>query len=101
MKFTAPLPVIGLRMDIALTPKWFVRTGTQFFYLEYENFAGRISSISGAIEYQPWKHFGLGIGLDSFDLEVEAQGEDYPEINFSGNLQFRYTGLQLYGKFVF
>ncbi|MBC2709820.1 MAG: hypothetical protein HGJ94_02030, partial [Desulfosarcina sp.] len=33
--FTAPLPVVGLRMDIALTPQWFIRTGSQVFYLEY------------------------------------------------------------------
>jgi hypothetical protein len=30
-KFTAPLPVVGLRMDIALAPRWFLRTGTQIF----------------------------------------------------------------------
>ena len=58
--------------------------------------AGRLE---WAIEYLPWKHFGLGLGLDSFDLEVESDGEDY--VNFSGNLEFKYTGLQIYAKFVF
>jgi len=33
-RFTAPLPVLGLRMDFALTPKWFIRKGSQIFYLE-------------------------------------------------------------------
>ena len=36
-RFTAPLPPLGLRMDIALTPKWFIRTGSQIFYLEYDS----------------------------------------------------------------
>jgi hypothetical protein len=31
-KFTAPLPVLGLRMYFALTPQWFIRTGSQVFY---------------------------------------------------------------------
>jgi hypothetical protein len=34
--FTAPLPVLGLRMDVALTPRWYIRTGTQVFYVEYK-----------------------------------------------------------------
>lgn len=98
VSFTAPLPVFGLRMDIALTPKWFVRTRTQLFYLEYDQFKGGIHATSAAVEYQPWKHFALGLGVESFNLEVEAQGK---EIDFSGNLGFNYVGLQLYAKFVF
>jgi hypothetical protein len=100
-KFTAPLPTIGFRMDIALTPKWFVRTGTQFFYLEYEQFKGAIASMGGAIEYMPWKHLGFGLGIDSLRIEVEAEGEDYPGIDFSGDLEFNYVGLQLYARFAF
>jgi hypothetical protein len=101
VSFTAPLPVFGLRMDIALTPKWFIRTRSSLFYLEYEQFKGGIKSISGAVEYKPWKHFALGLGVDSFSLEVEADGEDYSGIDFVGNLEFEYVGLQLYAKFPF
>ena len=100
-KFTAPLPTIGLRMDIALTPKWFVRTGTQIFYLEYEQFKGAIRSLNGSIEYMPWKHVGFGLGIDSLNIEVEAEGEDYPGIDFSGYMEFKYVGLQLYARFAF
>lgn len=49
--FTAPLPVLGLRMDVALTPRWYIRTGTQVFYVEYENFTGSILSFAAAVEY--------------------------------------------------
>ncbi|MES0447578.1 MAG: hypothetical protein ABUJ92_13660, partial [Desulfobacterales bacterium] len=31
LNFTAPLPTFGLRMDFVLAPKWFFRSGTQFF----------------------------------------------------------------------
>jgi hypothetical protein len=101
VKFTAPLPTIGLRMDVAVTPKWFIRSGSRIFYLEYENFKGRIISVSGAVEYQPLKHVGLGLGVDSLQIEAEAQGEDYPAIDFSGYMGFKYVGLQLYARFFF
>ena len=54
--FTAPLPVFGLRMDVALTPKWFLRTGSQIFYLEYDSFTGSVFEFNAAVEYNPWKH---------------------------------------------
>jgi hypothetical protein len=100
-KFTAPLPTFGLRMDVAVAPKWFIRSGSRIFYLEYESFKGKIISMDVALEYQPWKHVGFGLGFDSLSLEVEADGQDYPEIDFSGNVEFKYTGLQLYAKFMF
>ncbi|MBW1860534.1 MAG: outer membrane beta-barrel protein, partial [Deltaproteobacteria bacterium] len=39
---TAPLPVLGIGFDIALTPKWFLRQGIDFLYLEFSNFKGTI-----------------------------------------------------------
>jgi len=95
-KFTAPLPVLGLRMDFALTPQWFIRTGSQIFYLKYENFTGSVLEFRAALEYNPWKHVGIGLGFDSLGVKVEADGQDYPEIDFKGNVEFNYTGFQLY-----
>ena len=99
--FTAPLPVFGLRMDVALTPKWFLRTGSQVFYLEYDNFTGSVLDFKVAVEYNPWKHVGLGLGFDTLRVQLEADGEDYPSIDFKGNVDFAYTGLQLYLRYFF
>mgnify|MGYP001064172963 CR=1 FL=1 len=99
--FTAPLPVLGLRMDFALTPKWFIRTGSQIFYLEYDNFQGSILEFRAAVEYNPWKHLGIGLGFDALGVKVEAEDEDYPGIDFRGNVQFNYTGLQLYLRYFY
>ena len=35
LDFTAPLPAVGLRGDFAVTPRWFIRTNIDVFYLEY------------------------------------------------------------------
>ena len=100
-KFTAPLPMIGLRMDVALTPKWFVRYQGQMFYLEYENFKGTLYASSVAVECKPWQHVGFGLGYDILRMQLEAIGEDYPEIDFKGNIGFQYSGLMLYAKLFF
>ena len=98
---TAPLPVFGLRADFSLTPKWILRTRADVFYLEYEQFKGSIYSTSLGIEYKAFKHVGFGLATDIFNLAVEAEGEDYPEINFFGKFEYRYLGAMLYAKYYF
>jgi hypothetical protein len=99
--FTAPLPVLGVRADFEITPKWYFRSGLQVFYLEIGEFAGSILETHVAIEYLPWKHFGFGLGFDSLNVKVEADGDDYPGIDFKGEVNFHYTGLLLYAKIYF
>jgi len=100
--FTAPLPVVGLRMDIALTPKWFIRTGGQVFYIEFDNFTGSLLKFRAAVEYNPWKHVGLGLGFDSLSAMVEVKEDtDWPGIDFKGEVDFNYTGLQAYVRLFF
>ncbi|MDH3837742.1 MAG: hypothetical protein OET81_11225 [Desulfobacteraceae bacterium] len=100
-RFTAPLPTLGLRADFAITPKWFLRTGVEVFYLEIKEFTGTIYESHAAIEYLPWKHFGFGLGFNTFNLNIEADGEDYPQIDFVGEIDFKYSGLLLYAKLFF
>jgi len=44
---------------------------------------------------------GIGIATELFYLEVEAEGEDYPAIDFTGKLEYQYLGAMLYGKVYF
>ena len=88
-------------MDVALTPHWFIRTGAQAFYLEYDNFAGSILEVNAALEYKPWDHVGIGLGFDTLRINVEAEGEDYPGIDLNGNVNFGYAGVQLYLRFFY
>lgn len=99
--FIAPLPTIGLRLDMLLAPKWYFRSGTQLFYVETGQFRGSLLATYGAIEYKPWNHVGIGLGIDSFKLGVEAEGEDYPSVDFSGNVEFEYVGIQIYTRIFF
>jgi len=98
---TAPLPVVGFRGDFALTPKWFLRMGTEIFYLEIEQFKGSIYNAKGAVEYKPWKHVGIGLGVETFRVNIEADGGDWPGVDFKGEVEFNYFGVQLYTKIFF
>jgi hypothetical protein len=99
--FDAPLPTLALRADFAITPKWFLRTSMEIFYLEIKEFKGTIYQSSVGLEYLPWKHVGFGLAFDTFNLRIEADGEDYPQIDFNGQLNFNITGLMLYMKMFF
>jgi hypothetical protein len=98
---TAPLPVIVFRSDFAFTPKLFLKEKIEIFYLELDNFTGVLSDINIALEYNPWEHFGFGVAIDYFRLGIQSNGEDYPNIDFVGDIKFSYTGLMLYGKYFF
>jgi len=96
---TAPLPVVGVRMDFALTPRWFLRSDLNLFYLEFSGFRGAISSAMTSVEYRPWDHVAFGLGVDSFKFAVEANGStSTPGINQAGSVDFGYTGLLFYIK---
>ena len=99
--FTAPLPVVGVRFDFAVTPKFFLRQNLDLLYLEIGNFRGAILDLGLGAEYKIWKHFGVGAEYDAFRIGVEAEDEDYPLIDFIGKINFSYNALLLYGKVYF
>ena len=100
--FTAPLPVLSLRMDLVLAPKWYFRSRSQLFYIEYENYTGRFLNIQSKVEYNPWKHVGLGLGVESLRMNLQADGEEvFQGFDLRGNIGFTYVGLFLYGRVYF
>ncbi len=98
---TAPLPVFTLRADFALTPKWILKTQADLFYLEYKQFKGAVYDSRIAVEYKAFKNVGFGLGVENFNLGVEAEGEDYPEIDLMGKIEYRYFGGMLYASIYF
>lgn len=96
---TAPLPLIGLRMDFLIAPKWYLRSNISLFYLEYDGYTGSMSDIMLGAEYRAWKHFAVGLGVDSFRFAVESNGStSVPGVDRQGSVDYGYTGLMLYVK---
>jgi len=98
---TAPLPVLGIRTDFAITPKLFLKYNLDFFYLEIDQFEGAVTNNKLVLEYNAFKNIGFGIGLERFNIYIKAEGEDYPNIDFKGSFEFRYSGLMAYCKVYF
>lgn len=97
---TAPLPVVGLRADFAITPKWFLRTSAEAFYLEIDNYKGAIVDFQAAVEYAAFKHVGFGLGFDILHVSVEANASNKViDLDFGGEVNFDYAGIQFYMKF--
>ena len=100
--FTAPLPVLSLKIDMLIAPKWYFRNGAQLFYVEYEGIVGSVTNLRSGIEYNPWKHFGLGMGVESMRLNLEGNGQLlYPDNDLEGTVEFNYIGLHFYGRVYF
>jgi hypothetical protein len=97
---TAPLPVVGGRLDVALTPRWFLRTSLEALYVEFSNFRGLLTDMILATEYRIWDHFALGLGLNAvrMGLEVEDQSAG---LDFNGSVTSTFVGLMIYGKLSF
>ena len=97
--FTAPLPMVGLRAEVLLTPQWRLKSDLNFFYLEYDKYEGRLSDFVIAVEYAPWKHFAIGTGVNAINYRIES--DDDSLVNFNGDLKFQLTGFMLYGRYFF
>jgi hypothetical protein len=99
---TAPLPLLGLRLDVLLVPKWYVRGSVEALYLAFDGARGAIVDTTLALEYGPWKHFALGTGVNAVRLRVEGDQEtNVPGFDFAADFDFNYTGLLFYGKVLF
>jgi hypothetical protein len=98
---TAPLPVLGLGAEIVVSKHWLLRQNLDLFYLKVGSFKGSILDAQAALEYSNWRHWAVGAGVDGLRLQVEADGKDYPLMDFVGAISFSYFGAQLYVKLLY
>lgn len=89
----APLPVVGLRADWAVSPHIYLDATGQVFAASYQGINGNWSDLRAGATWMFSDHFGLGIGYDRFANHV-----DLNKSHFNGRLNFSYQGLLLYLK---
>ena len=100
---TLPLPAIALRGDFQLLPKLFLVTELDFMYLDVAGIRASLLDTRLALEYQPWKHLGVGVGFNLMGLKIEStdQSGDYPGVASLTSVEARTAGLMVYGKVCF
>jgi hypothetical protein len=93
LKTVAPLPVVSALVSYYITPRWRVVWNYDVFYLDYSGIRGDFSDSNIAVEYQAFRHLGVGIGYNrvEFDLEGKDNGDRY-------NLTTRYEAARFYFK---
>lgn len=69
---TAPLPVLALYGNFALTDTWALAVRGDWLSLSYDKYSGGIRSTAIDIVYQPFKHVAFGVGLHSLNLRLEV-----------------------------
>jgi hypothetical protein len=99
--FIAPLPVFGLGANFAITPKLYLKQSFEILYLKISTFKGSISDLNIRFEYNPWKHFGFGLGLNAYRLNLTAYNDNSAFLDFKGTVKTSYTGILFFGKYYF
>lgn len=70
---TAPLPVLSLYGQFALTDTWALSVRTDWLSLEYDKYAGSIRASRFDVVYQPFKHVAFGLGIHTLALKLDVQ----------------------------
>ena len=93
---TAPLPVIGLRGEYALSERWTFRASGEFFFIEYDNIGGSLVDLYAGLDYRVLDNLSLGVGVNSVDIGIDIEKTD-----FLGALDWQYIGGLVFLKFEF
>lgn len=93
---TAPLPVIGLRGQYDLTEKLSLRASGEIFAIEYGDYDGSLYDFYAGLDYQFFEHVAIGVGINSVTFDIGISKE-----NFTGDMNWQYTGGLLFLKFDF
>jgi hypothetical protein len=71
----APLPVLSVYGQFALTETWAVGARLDRFSLSYDKYDGSLTSLALDILWQPFRHVGFGAGYRALAIRAEAHGE--------------------------
>ena len=92
----APLPVFGARGMWRLGRSIYLDAQVQWFALSIDEYSGSILNYRAGLIWQPRKLLGLGIGYDSFNVDVKVKNSD-----FRGKLDWTYQGPQVFFNVAF
>lgn len=88
---SAPLPVVTMYAQMALTDRWLFRVRVDRLSLDTGEVDGSVFSSGTDFVYQPWRHFGVGLGYRDINIQVSSTSDDW-----RGKAQIRHTGPYLF-----
>ncbi len=94
---TAPLPLFGLQMTYAFSPKWSVHYLSEVFYIDIEDtLKGTLLNSELVWEYKAFKNFAIGAGTTRVSTDFDVDDDDW-----QGSFSDSHRGYLLYGKLYF
>jgi hypothetical protein len=87
-RLIAPLPLIGLTADYAVSDSWILRGSARYFSITINDIDGYLLNMNLAAEYSFNKHFGAGLSASLFDVRVDHRG-----IITNNSLNYKYNGV--------
>lgn len=88
---TAPLPHFGASFGYAITPTIAANFQVIGFAIELDDIDGSILEIDADLAWQPWRHFGFGVGLRYFNTNVKSGTSE-----LNGEFDIEYFGPTVY-----
>jgi hypothetical protein len=88
---SAPLPVLSVYAEVALTDRWMLGMRVDRLSLEVNDTSGSISSTGVEFVYQPWRHFNIGFGYRDLMIRASSTGG-----NWRGNIEVQHSGPMLF-----
>jgi hypothetical protein len=93
--FIAPIPVIGLDVDVPLGHDLFFKAGGEYFNISVDDWKGKLTNLNTSINWHPYEHWGFGVGYNRYKLKYEDLG--IPQVD----VELTYAGMTLYATYVF
>jgi len=94
---TAPLPLLGLRGDFAVSDRITLRGAAQWFGFATDNIEGRLTDFYIGADYTFSERMAVGLAYNRVSMNLGAE-EKY---GFNGRIDWGYDGLLLYYKLDF
>jgi hypothetical protein len=93
----APLPVLGLRWMWRLPHNFYVAAQAQYFYIQFDPYAGSLTDLKATVVWQATDHVGVGVGYNDFGFrfDISSRGD------FDGRLRWNYGGAMAFATFTF
>jgi hypothetical protein len=93
----APLPVLGLRGVWRLADSFYIAGQIQYFYLEFDPYAGSLIDLKATAVWQVTDHVGVGLGYNDFGFRFDIKDRG----DFDGRLRWDYGGAVVFATFMF
>ena len=73
---TAPLPVVYMYSNVALTDTWAMSTRLDWLSLNYGKYSGSVRAVGFDFIYQPYTHVAFGVGWHAMILGLKVENTD-------------------------